>query len=133
MKTVAILIVLAMALGLFVGLRSTQSSAVKVCRADARRFAQENASYEAEYDSLYGATMLAQRPITELLARDQELMDCIGTDPSNRDEYKAVLYRIGFIEGGRFLKFMLDTHQMQDFADYERGQQEYQLAKYREK
>jgi hypothetical protein len=109
----------------------TQSSAVKVCRADAQRFAEENASYDAEYDSLFGATTLAQRQITELFDRDQELYDCLKTDPGNREEYRAVIDQNGSIEGTRYLRFLLDTKQMQDFAKYEREQQATQLASYR--
>jgi hypothetical protein len=80
-----------------------ESSAVKLCRADAQKFAEENASYEAEYDSLYGATTLAQRPIRELLDRDDELMSCIANDPHHAEQYKAVLYRKRFYRGQQVL------------------------------
>jgi hypothetical protein len=109
----------------------TQSTAAKTCRADAQRFADENASFEAEYDTQFGATTVGQLSINDFLDRDKELMDCIQTDPHNQAQYRAVLYRNGFIEGNRFSKFMLDTQQLQDFAAWERGQQATQLANYR--
>jgi hypothetical protein len=109
----------------------TQSNAVKSCRADARGFAQGNASYEAEFDSLYRATTLAQRPIGELLDRDNRLMQCMITDSGNKEEYKAVLYRDGFIKGNRFQEYIADKQQLQDFAQWEKNQQAAQLASYR--
>jgi hypothetical protein len=124
--------VLVLAAGALFGMGRTATSAVKTCRADAQGFAEENASFQAEYDRMFGATTLGQRPISELLDRDKELMGCIETDPKHDAEYRAVLYRNGFIEGNRFFKYMLDTKQLQDFAQWERGQQATQLAKYRE-
>jgi hypothetical protein len=132
--TKAIWVVLAslvLAIGLLFGLGRTESNAVRTCRADVQRFAQENASYEAEFDTLYGATTLGQRSISELMDRDSRLLDCMSTDASNQEQYKAVLYRSGFIEGNRFQKYLLDTQQMQDFAQWEKNQQATQLASYR--
>ena len=127
---VVLIALVALAITALFAMGRTQSSAVKTCRADARGFAQENASYEAEYDSLYGATTLAQRQITELFDRDKEMSDCLRTDPGNGKEYRAVLYRNASIEGTRYLKFLLDTKQMQDFAQWEKNQQATQLASY---
>jgi hypothetical protein len=63
-RTLAILAIVLLSAGvLLLAIGGTQSSAVKTCREDAQRFAQENASYQAEYDSLFGATSLAQRPM----------------------------------------------------------------------
>jgi hypothetical protein len=44
--------------------------------------------------------------MSELLDRDEELVGCMKTDPSRSDEYKAVLYRDGFIQGNRFFAYM---------------------------
>lgn len=128
---VVVIAVVALAACVLFATERTESSAVKVCRADAQRFAQENASYEAEYDSLYGATTLAQRPMSELLDHDKELMGCIETDPGHKEQYKAVLYRDGFIQGNRFFAYMLDTKQLQDFARWEKNQQAIQLSRNR--
>jgi hypothetical protein len=48
-------------------------------------------------------------------------MDCMGTDPGNRKQYRALLYRNGFIEGDRFFSYMLDTKQLEDFAQRATG------------
>jgi hypothetical protein len=130
-RTLVILAIVVISAGTLLLAGRTQSSAVKACRADARRFAQESLSYEAEYDSLYGATTLAQRPIGELMDRDSRLMECMSTDSGNQPEYKAVLYRSGFIQANRFLKYMTDTQQLRDFAQWEKRQQQVQLAGYR--
>lgn len=127
-RTLVVIAVITLAAGMLLATGRSQSSGIKLCRADVQRFARENASYEAEYDSLYGATTLAQRPTSELLDRDKELMGCIETDPGNREQYKAVLYRDGFIQGNRFFAYMLDTKQLQDFAQWEKDQQAKQLA-----
>ncbi len=111
----------------------THTSAVSTCRGDAQRFVDQNASYEAEYDSQFGATTVRQLSTSDLLDRDKELMQCIGTDGRNEKLYRAVLYRDGFIEGNRFFKYMLDTQQLPDFATWERNQQATQLASYRQK
>jgi hypothetical protein len=130
---VVLIAVVTLAAGALFAMGRSQSGAVKVCRADAQRFDQEAASYQAEYDSLYGATTLAQRPMSELLDRDKELMGYIETDPSHGEQYKTVLYRDGFIQGNRFFAYMLDTKQLQDFAKRERDQQTAQLASYRKR
>ena len=111
----------------------THTSAVNACRADAQRFVDENASYNAECDSQFGATTVGQLSTSGFLDRDTELIQCIETDPRNERLYRAVLYRDGFIEGGRFFKYMLDTQQLSDFATWERNQQATQLANHREK
>ncbi len=133
MKRTLVMLIAVVALGAaaLLTMGRIQSSAVRACRADAQRFAQENASYEAEYDSLFGATTLGQRSISEMLDRDNRLMECMSTDSGNKEQYRTVLYRNGFIEGMRFQRFMLDTQQMQDFAQWERNQQAAQLASYR--
>jgi hypothetical protein len=58
----------------------THTSAVSTCRADPQRFVDENESYDAEYDSQFGATTVGQLSTRELLDRDEELIQCIGTD-----------------------------------------------------
>jgi hypothetical protein len=126
-----VLACLMLAVGVLFGLGRTQSSAVRACRADAQRFAEENASYQAEYDSLYGATTVGQRSISDFLDRDGRLIECMSTDSGNQEEYKAVLYRDGFIENNRVMKYLGDTQQMRDFASWEKRQQETQLASYR--
>jgi hypothetical protein len=125
-SVVVVAVVLA-ALGYF-GMGRAHTSAVKTCRADARLFAEENASYQAEYDGLFGATTLAQRSTRDLLDRDKELMDCMGTEPSHAEQYRAVVYQNSLTEGNRYLAYMIDTKQLQDFAQWERGQQSTQLA-----
>jgi hypothetical protein len=109
----------------------TQSSAVRTCRADAQQFENDNASYEAEYDSLLGATKVGQLTTSDLLGRDQELIQCMQTDPHNKAQYKAVLYRNGFIEGERVQKFLMASEQMHDFGIWEQTQQATTLASYR--
>ena len=94
----------------------THTSAVSTCRADAQRFVDENESYDAEYDAQFGATTVGQLSTSDLLDRDTELMQCIGTDRRDERLYRAVLYRDGFIEGNRFFKYMLDTQQLPDFV-----------------
>ncbi|HET9406018.1 MAG TPA: hypothetical protein VFO39_02160 [Candidatus Sulfotelmatobacter sp.] len=107
-----------------------QSTAVKTCRVDARAFATEDASYDAEYDSLYGTTTLAQRSMSDLLDRDKELIGCLSVDRANRDNYRALLYRNEAIESDRLMQFVLNSKQADEFAQWERGQQSAQLAKY---
>jgi hypothetical protein len=111
----------------------THTSAVSTCRADAQRFVDENASYDAEYDSQFGATTVGQLSTSNLLDRDTELIQCMETDPRNEKLYRAVLYRNGSIEGNRFFKYVLDTQQLPDFATWEGNEQATQLASYREK
>jgi hypothetical protein len=130
-RTLIVLIaVAALAAVGFIGMERTQTSPVKLCRADAQRFADENASFDAEYDTQFGATAVGQLSMNSLLDRDKELIDCLRADPGNREQYRAVLYRNGFIEGDRFFRFVLDTKQLEDFSQWERGQQAVQLAKY---
>jgi len=86
----------------------THTSAVSTCRADGQRFVDENESYDAEYDSQFGATTVGQLSTRELLDRDEELIQCIGTDRRHEKLYRAVLYRDGSIEGNRLFKYMLD-------------------------
>ena len=107
-----------------------ESAEVRTCRAGARAFERENASYDSEYDSLYGATTLAQRSMSDLLDRDKELIGCLSTDRVNRDKYRAVLYRNEAIESDRLMRFVLDTKQADNFGQWERGQQAAQLAQY---
>jgi hypothetical protein len=126
-----VLACLVLAVGVLFGLGRTQSSAVRACRADSQRFAEENASFQAEYDSLYGATTVGQRSISDFLDRDGRLIECMSTDSGNQAEYKAVLYRDGFIENNRVMKYLGDTQQMRDFAKWEKTQQATQLASYR--
>jgi hypothetical protein len=99
----------------------THTSAVRTCRQDAQRFVDQNASYEAEYDSRFGAATVGKLSTSGLLDRDTELMQCIETDPRNEKVYRAVLYRDGFIEGNRFFKYMRDTQQLPAFATWERN------------
>jgi hypothetical protein len=126
---VVLLAVLVVGAGLLLAMGRTESAAVKTCRADAQRFTDETAGYQAEFDSLYGATTLGQRSISELINRDQELVRCVQTDPSHREEYLTIIHRNGDIEGMRYFKFLLDTDQMQDYEAYERGQQASALPK----
>jgi hypothetical protein len=107
-----------------------ESDAVKTCRADAQAFSEEIASYDAEFDSFFGATTLAQRSTSNLSDRDEEIIGCVSTDPANGDEYRLLLYRNESVEANRFLRFVLDTKQAGDFAEWERGQQAAQLARY---
>jgi hypothetical protein len=118
---------------LLLAMGRTQSNAVKLCRADAQRFAQENASYEVEYDALYGATTLAQRPMSELLDRNKELMGCIEADPSHRGNTRPCSIGTALSRAIGFLPTCLTTKRLQDFAKWEREQRAFQLAKYSEK
>jgi type II secretory pathway pseudopilin PulG len=124
----SIVVVVAAAVLLWKG--RAQTNAAKTCRADARRFAEENASYEAKFDSLFGVTTLSRRSTSDLLDRDDLLMDCMTRDPGNREQYRALLYRNGFIQANRYFKYLLDTKQLQYFAQYERGQQAAQISNY---
>lgn len=99
----------------------------------AQRFVDENASYDAEYDSQFGATTVGQLSTSDLLDRDTELIQCMETDSRNEKLYRAVLYRNGSIEGNRFFTYVLDTQQVPDFATWEGNEQATQLASYREK
>jgi hypothetical protein len=132
-KTIVVILVCLLVAVCALAIPRPQSTAVKVCRADAQKFSEENASYHAEYDTLYGATTLAQRQIKELFDRDKELTSCLQTDPGKSEMYIALIREDGDIEGMRYLKFLLDTNQTQDFAEYERRQQAIELEKYRNK
>ena len=66
-----------------------------------------------------GLPLSGKLSTSDLLDRDTELMQCIETDPRNGAQYRAVLYRDGFIEGNRFFKYMLCTQQLPDFATWE--------------
>jgi hypothetical protein len=57
----------------FIGIGRSRTNAVKLCRADAQRFAAENASFEAEYDTQFGATAVGQLSMNRLLDRDKEI------------------------------------------------------------
>jgi len=108
-----------------------RTEAVKQCRADLRQLTEETRAYEAEYTTLYGPNVISQSPIKELWEREKTLETCMIADSGNREEYKAAVYRLGFIESMRFQKFALDTKQMQDFAQWEKNQQAAELATYR--
>lgn len=73
---------------------------------------------------MYGPNVISQRPIKELWEREKILETCMIADSGKREEYKAVVYRLGFIESMRFQKFALDAKQMQDFARWENNQAE---------
>jgi hypothetical protein len=127
-RTLIVVAVILFAAGLLLAFGRPESEAVRVCRADAQKFAEETASYEAEFDSLYGATTLGQRSISDLLDRDKELVNCVKTDPRKSEQYKTLIHRDGDIEGMRYLRFLLDTNRMQDFAQFERNQQALQCV-----
>ncbi len=108
-----------------------QSEAVKQCRADLQTFAEESSSYEAEYSTVYGPTALSQRPIVDIWDRELRLGTCMTTDTGKREEYKAEVYHLGFIESTRYDKFVRETEQISDFVEWEKGQQETTLANYK--
>lgn len=132
-RTLIVVAVILLAAGLLFAFGRPESSAVKVCRADAQQYAEEISSYESEYDSLFGATALGQRSISDLIDRNEELLTCMKTDSDHSEQYKNLIYRYGIVEGTRYLKFLLDTNQMQDFAQFERNEQAAELAKYHDK
>lgn len=89
-RALIVVAVILFAAGLLLAFGRPESSAARVCRADAQRFAEETADYDAEYDSLYGATTLGQRSISELLDRDKELITCLETDPRHSERRNDV-------------------------------------------
>jgi hypothetical protein len=44
-----------------------------------------------------------------------------GVDPGNRERYRALLDRNGFIESVRLLAYLNDTKQLPDFAQWGAG------------
>ena len=113
---------------LLLGTGCSQTSAVKTCREDLRNFTEETDAYDAEYSTLYGPAVISQRPIEELMHREQMLSACMSTDSSNSEQYKSELYRLGFIESSRFLKYVVDTQQEQKFGAWEKKEQAAELA-----
>jgi hypothetical protein len=82
-----------------------------------------------EHRAAFGAsgqfgTPIGQRPLGELLDRDQEMISCIASDPANRSHYRQALDMDDGVKSDRFLRYLLDTEQMQDFGRWEEQRQD---------
>ena len=81
-----------------------------------------------EHRAVFGAsgqfgTPIGQRPLAELLDRDQEMISCIAFDPANRTHYREALDMDDGVKSDRFLRYLLDTEHMQDFGRWEEEEQ----------
>ena len=121
---------LAVIVALLLGTGCTRPKQISKCMVDADTILDE----VQEHRAIYGqggqfATPLGQRSISELFDRDQEMISCIASDPANRSHYREALDADDVVKSYRFLQYMLDTEQMQDFRQWEERQQTKPLAR----
>jgi hypothetical protein len=118
MKLTLILLVCAVTVG------CTRSKPVSKCMTDADRIIDEVQEHRAVYGpSGQFGTPLGQRSTSELLDRDEQMIACIASDPENRSHYRQALDMNDTVKSDRFLRFLLDTEQMQKFGEWERDKQ----------
>lgn len=116
------LIALAVVLG--VGTGCTRKNTSNKCLADARQFISEVYEHRSAVDdSGQFGTALGQLPTTKLLDRDSEMISCIATDADHRAYYREVLDKDDSVKSERFLRYLLDTEQIQDFGRWEQQKQ----------
>jgi hypothetical protein len=118
MKLTVILLVCAVTVG------CTRTKPVSKCMTDADRIISEVNEHRIVYGpSGQFATPLGQRSISELFDRDQEMISCIANDPANRLHYRQALDMNDGVKSDRFLRYLLDTRQMQEFSRWEEQKQ----------
>jgi hypothetical protein len=109
---------------LVLGTGCTRTSTAEKCLSDAREFISAvNEHQNAHTDSGQFGTALGQVPTSELLDRDKEMISCIVHDPKHRADYQETLDKNDSVTSDRFLRFLLETKQMQDFTRWEQKQQ----------
>jgi hypothetical protein len=117
MKLTVILLICA------VGVGCAHTTANK-CTVDANRIIDEVQEHRIVYGAAgQFATPLGQRPTAQLFDRDQEMISCIASDPANRSHYRQAMDLDDSVKVGRFMQYMLETEQMQDFGHWESERQ----------
>jgi hypothetical protein len=118
MKLTLILLVCAVTVG------CTRPKQVTQCMLDADRIVDEVSEHRAVYGARgQYATPVGQRRTVDLLDRDGKMISCIASDPANRQHYREALDMDDTVKSDRFLQYLLDTRQMQDFGQWEQQQQ----------
>jgi hypothetical protein len=94
------------------------------CMADAERFIADVEKQRNTFDEtgMFG-TALGQLSTRELLSRNEELVGCTASDPGHHALYREALDNNDSVESDRFLKYLNDTQQTQDFARWEQQRQ----------
>jgi len=99
------------------GLGCTRPKQITQCMMDADRIIDEVQEHRAVYGpSGQFGTPLGQHSTSELFDRDKEMISCIANDPENRSHYRQALDMDDGVKSDRFLRYLLDTEQMQDFG-----------------
>jgi hypothetical protein len=118
MKLIVILLVCG------VGIGCTRAGTADKCKSDAREFISEVNEHQSSHtQSGQFGTALGQFPTSELLDRDKEMISCIVSDPEHRAKYQEALDKNDSVTSDRFLRFLVETKQMQDFTRWEQKQQ----------
>jgi hypothetical protein len=116
--------ILALVVVLMLGAGCTRTGTVNQCMADANRIIDEVQEHRAVYGpSGQFGTPLGQRSTSELFDRDKEMISCIASDPANRSHYRQALDMDDTVKSDRFLRYLLDTEQMQNFGRWEEQKQ----------
>jgi hypothetical protein len=116
--------ILALVVLLVIGTGCTRPKQITQCMLDADRIISE----VQEHRAVYGAsgqfgTPLGQRPFAQLLDRDQEMISCIASDPANRSHYREALDLDDTVKTYRYMQFLNETEQMQNFGRWEHQKQ----------
>jgi hypothetical protein len=116
--------ILAVVALLMIGTGCTRTRPVSKCMSEADRIISEVQEHRGVYGAAgqYG-TPLGQRRTFDLMDRDEEMISCIASDPANRLRYREALDADDTVKTYRFLQYMLETEQMQDFGRWEEQKQ----------
>ncbi|MGC2197514.1 MAG: hypothetical protein WA628_22770 [Terriglobales bacterium] len=118
MKLTVILLVCVVRVG------CTRPKPFSKCMADADQIISEVQEHRIVYGpSGQFGTPLGQRSTSELFDRDEEMISCIASDPENRPHYREALDMDDTVKSDRFLQYLLDTKQMQNFGRWEEQRQ----------
>lgn len=112
-------------IALFVlGTGCTRTTSVSKCMTEADWIISEVQEHRGVYDAAgqFG-TPLGQRPLAQLLDRDQEMISCIASDPANLPHYREALDLDDTVKTYRYMQFLNETEQMQDFGRWEHQKQ----------
>jgi hypothetical protein len=109
---------------LVIGTGCTRPKQITQCMVDADRIISEVQEHRAVFGAAgQYATPVGQRRTVDLLDRDGKMISCIASDPANRQHYREALDMDDTVKSDRFLQYLLDTRQMQDFGQWEQQQQ----------
>src|ERR1700726_37620 len=116
--------ILALVVLLVIGTGCTRPKQITQCMVDADRIVDEVSEHRAVYGARgQYATPIGQRRTFDLMDRDEEMISCIANDPANRAHYREALDLDDTVKSDRFLRYLLDRKQMQDFGQWEAEKQ----------